>query len=92
MRQTVSSVLMALALAVSGCGGLDNAPFRLGTVRGRLTEATPSVALVSLMGNPGVRSTVAEDGSFVLERVPAGPAELFVVASPERAVRLPVMV
>jgi hypothetical protein len=92
MRQTVSSMMMALVLAVSGCGGLDNAPFRTGTVRGRLTEANPAVALVSLMGNPGLRSTVAEDGSFTLERVPAGPVELFIIASPERAVRLPVVV
>ncbi len=83
---------MLMVLAVSGCGGLDNAPFRMGTVQGRLTESTPSVALVSLMGNPGVRSTVAEDGSFVLERVPAGPVELFIVASPKQAVRLPAVV
>jgi hypothetical protein len=93
MRQTGYSVMMvALALGVGACGGFDNTPFRTGTVRGRLTEANPAVALVSLVGNPGVRSTVAEDGSFVLERVPAGPVELFIVASADKAVRLQVVV
>ncbi|HEX8435012.1 carboxypeptidase regulatory-like domain-containing protein [Archangium sp.] len=92
MRQTVYSVVMALALVASACGGFDNTPFRTGTVRGRLTEANPSVALVSLVGSPGLRGTVAEDGAFVLERVPAGAGELFIVASADRAVRLPVVV
>jgi hypothetical protein len=92
MRQTTYSVLMALALVASACGGFDNTPFRTGTVRGHLTEADPSVALVSLVGHPEVRSTVAADGTFVLERVPAGPGELFIVASANKAVRLPVVV
>lgn len=92
MRQTTYSVMMALALVASACGGFDNTPFRTGTVRGHLTEADPSVALVSLVGNPEVRSTVARDGTFVLEHVPAGPGELFIVASADKAVRLPVVV
>ncbi|AKJ02294.1 hypothetical protein ATI61_108318 [Archangium gephyra] len=92
MRQTTYSVMMALALVASACGGFDNTPFRTGTVRGQLTEADPSVALVSLVGHPEVRGTVAADGSFVLERVPAGPGELFIVASADKAVRLPVVV
>lgn len=92
MRPSVHSMLMALTLVVGGCGGFDNSPFRTGTVRGRLTEATPTVALVSLVGNPGVRSTVGEEGGFVLERVPAGKVELFIVASADKAVRLEVQV
>ncbi|OJT16534.1 hypothetical protein BO221_49635 [Archangium sp. Cb G35] len=92
MRQTTYSVMMALALVASACGGFDNTPFRTGTVRGQLTEADPVVALVSLVGYPDLRSTVASDGTFVLERVPAGPGELFIVASANKAVRLPVMV
>jgi hypothetical protein len=92
MRQTVYSVMSALVLVMSACGGFDNTPFRTGTIRGRLTEADPSVALVSLVGNPGIRDTVAADGSFVLEDVPAGPVELFIVASADKAVRLPVQV
>lgn len=92
MRQSTYSVMMALALVASACGGFDNTPFRTGTVRGQLTEADPAVAVVSLVGNPEVRSTVAADGTFVLERVPAGPVELFIVASADKAVRLPVVV
>ena len=92
MRQTVYSVMMALALMASACGGFDNTPFRTGTVRGHLTEADTSRALVSLVGNPDVRGPVAEDGAFVLEHVPAGPVELFIVASADKAVRLPVVV
>ncbi|WP_257458192.1 carboxypeptidase regulatory-like domain-containing protein [Archangium lipolyticum] len=93
MRQTVYySVMMLLALAVGACGGFDNTPFRTGTVRGRLTEADPSVAMVSLVGDPALRASVAEDGSFVLKNVPAGPVELFIVASADKAVRLPVQV
>lgn len=92
MRQTGYSVLTALALVASACGGFDNTPFRTGNVRGRLTEADPSVALVSLVGHPEVSTTVAADGSFLLERVPAGPEELFIVASASKAVRLSVVV
>lgn len=92
MRQSTYSVMMALALVASACGGFDNTPFRTGTVRGELTEADPAVALVSVVGHPDVRSPVAADGTFVLERVPAGPGELFIVASANKAVRLPVMV
>lgn len=92
MRQTGYSVLTALALVASACGGFDNTPFRTGNVRGHLTEADPSVALVSLVGQPEVRTSVAADGTFLLERVPAGPEELFIVASASKAVRLPVVV
>lgn len=92
MRQNVYSVLMSLALVASACGGFDNTPFRTGKVRGRLTEADPAVARVSLVDNPGLSSTVAEDGSFLLEHVPAGPKELFIVASASKAVRLSVVV
>jgi hypothetical protein len=94
MRQSTYSVMMALAFALvaGACGGFDNTPFRTGTVRGHLTEADPAVALVSLVGNPDVRGPVAADGTFVLEGVPAGPVELFIVASADKAVRLPVVV
>ncbi|QRK05120.1 carboxypeptidase regulatory-like domain-containing protein [Archangium violaceum] len=92
MRQSFYSVLMALALVASACGGFDNTPFRTGNVRGRLTEADPNVARVSLVGNPGVSCTVEADGRFLLKRVPAGPKELFIVATQSKAVRLPVVV
>lgn len=92
MRQLRHIVAMLLALGAAGCGNLENAPLRVGTVKGRLTESHGSVAMVSVVGAPGVRGNVAEDGSFTLERVPAGPAELFIVATPEKALRLPVTV
>lgn len=92
MRQTVYSVLMALPLAVAACGGFDNTPFLTGTVRGRLTESDPALAVVSRVGNPELRASVATDGSFVLENVPAGTGELFIVASADKAARLPVVV
>ncbi|PTL82605.1 carboxypeptidase regulatory-like domain-containing protein [Vitiosangium sp. GDMCC 1.1324] len=92
MRQIGYSVLMGLAFAAGACGGFDNTPFRTGTVRGHITEADPAVALVSLVGNPDIRGTVNADGSFLVERVPAGPGELFIVASANKALRLPVVV
>lgn len=94
MRQTTYSVMMALAFALvaSACGGFDNTPFRTGTVRGQLTEADPSVALVSVVGAPEARCPVARDGTFELHHAPAGQVELFIVASADKAVRLPVMV
>jgi hypothetical protein len=83
---------LLLALGAAGCGNLENAPFRVGTVQGRLTESHGALALVSVVGAPGIRSTVAEDGRFTLERVPAGAAELFIIATPEKAMRLAVTV
>jgi hypothetical protein len=94
MRQSTYSVMMTLAsaLVASACGGFDNTPFRTGTVRGQLTEADPSVALVSVVGVPEARCPVARDGTFELHQAPAGPVELFIVASANKAVRLPVVV
>lgn len=94
MRQSTYSVMMTLAFALvaSACGGFDNTPFRTGTVRGQLTEADPSVALVSVVGAPEARCPVSRDGTFELHQVPAGAVELFIVASADKAVRLPVVV
>lgn len=93
MRSTLHNITAALlALAVGGCGNLENAPFRVGTVRGQLTEYDPAVALVSVVGQPGALASVDEQGRFALEGVPAGPAELFVVATRDKAARLPVTV
>lgn len=79
---------MLLALGLGACGSLDNAPFRSGTVYGRLTEFDPAVALISLVGAPSLRGTLEADGRFTLEDVPAGPAELFIVASEQKAARV----
>src|SRR3712207_2386879 len=79
-----------LPLLMAGCGNLENAPFRVGTVRGQLTEFDPAVALVSVVGEPGVLATVDAQGHFTLEGAPAGPVELFIVATLDKAARLPV--
>ncbi|RKG93259.1 carboxypeptidase regulatory-like domain-containing protein [Corallococcus terminator] len=81
-----------LALGLGACGNLDNTPFRVGTVHGRLTEFDPAVALVSLVGAPGLRATVEPDGQFTLKDAPAGPGELFIVATATKAARVPLTV
>jgi hypothetical protein len=89
MRHTLHiAMAVLLALSLGGCGELENEPFRMGTVHGRLTESDPAVALVSVLGSPSLRSNVARDGQFTLEHVPAGQAELFIVASANRALRV----
>ncbi|NOK17104.1 carboxypeptidase-like regulatory domain-containing protein [Corallococcus carmarthensis] len=91
-RQCLFLTLSSLGLGLGACGSLDNEPFRAGTVRGRLTEFDPAVALVSVIGAPGVRASVDAQGRFTLEDVPAGPAELFVVATEDKAARVPLTV
>ncbi len=93
MRSTFHIAMATLlALGAVACGNLTNEPFRVGTVRGQLTEFDPAVALVSLVGQPGLRSNVDAEGRFALEGVPAGPAELFIVATAEQATRISVTV
>lgn len=93
MRHTLHIVTtVLLALGGSGCGDLRNAPFLVGTVHGQLTESDPAVALVSVVGHPGLQSNVQPDGSFTLEGVPAGAAELFIIASATKALRVPLTV
>jgi hypothetical protein len=93
MRTTFHIAMAALlALTTGACGNIRNEPFRVGTVRGQLTEFDAAVALVSLVGQPGVRSNVDAEGRFVLEDVPAGPAELFIVATAEKALRVGITV
>ncbi|HEX8705706.1 MAG TPA: carboxypeptidase regulatory-like domain-containing protein [Myxococcaceae bacterium] len=93
MRHTLHiAMAVLLALSLGGCGELENDPFRTGTVHGQLTESDQKVALVSVLGSPGLRSHVTKEGQFTLEDVPAGPAELFIVASANRALRVPLTV
>lgn len=93
MRTTLHIAMATLlALGAGACGNLQNEPFRVGTVRGQLTEYDAAVALVSLVGQPGVRSNVDADGRFALAGVPAGPVELFIVATSEKAARVGVTV
>ncbi|NVJ22921.1 MULTISPECIES: carboxypeptidase-like regulatory domain-containing protein [Myxococcus] len=83
---------VVLLLGAVACGNLENAPLRVGTIEGQLTEFDPAVALVSLVGAHDVRSSVDAEGRFKLEGVPTGPAELFVVATAEKATRVSVKV
>ncbi|WP_163777590.1 carboxypeptidase-like regulatory domain-containing protein [Myxococcus vastator] len=93
MRSTFHiAVATLVACCAAGCGNLENAPFRVGTVHGQLTESDPAVALVSLVSQPGVSSHVDADGRFTLEDVPTGMAELFIVATAEKAARVQVRV
>jgi Cys-rich repeat protein len=93
MRQTLHIAMgVLLTLGSMGCGELENAPFLIGTVHGQLTESDPSTAVVSVMGSPELRSTVATDGTFKLEQVPAGEAELFIIASGSKTLRVPLIV
>ncbi|MBN8231790.1 hypothetical protein JYK02_30190 [Corallococcus macrosporus] len=91
-RHCLLLTLSSLGLGLGACGNLDNEPFRAGTVRGRLTEFDPTVALVSVVGAPDLRSGVDAQGRFTLEDVPAGPAELFVLATTDKGVRVPLIV
>ncbi|GMT96097.1 hypothetical protein KH5H1_02160 [Corallococcus caeni] len=91
-RHCLLLTLSSLGLGLGACGNLDNEPFRAGTVRGRLTEFDPAVVLVSVVGAPGVRGSVDAQGRFTLEDVPAGPAELFVLATADKAARVPLTV
>jgi hypothetical protein len=89
-RQPPLPPLLALCtgLVLGACGSLDNAPFRTGTVHGWLKEFDPAIALVSVVGRPDVRTGVDGQGEFTLEGVPAGPAELLVLATPDKAARV----
>ncbi|MCK8500548.1 MULTISPECIES: carboxypeptidase regulatory-like domain-containing protein [Myxococcus] len=81
-----------LALGAGACGNLENAPLRLGTIEGELSEYDPAHALVSVVDAPQLRSTVDDHGRFKLEKVPSGDVELFVVATREKATRVKVKV
>lgn len=93
MRHTLHiATVTVLALLMGGCGELENAPFRVGTVHGQLTEVDASVALVAVVGAPELRSDVAPDGRFTLANVPAGAAELYIIATASRTLRVPLTV
>lgn len=86
------SLLTIAALILAGCGSLSNRPLREGTVEGVVAEADSRLALVSVLGQPGLRAEVREDGSFTLLNVPSGQNELFVIADGTHAARLSVSV
>lgn len=79
-------------LLLFGCGELSNGPLRTGAVEGVVADADSKAALVTVMGQPGLRAGVGADGRFLLERVPAGAARLFIVASRSHAALVTVTV
>ena len=88
----LATVSLGLCGLLSACGSIDNAPLRVGNVRGSLTLSDPSVAVVSVVGNPDLVTSVSPGGRFELKNVPVGAVELFVLASSESALRVPVHV
>ncbi|MBF5042553.1 MULTISPECIES: carboxypeptidase regulatory-like domain-containing protein [Myxococcaceae] len=92
MRNALLFALALLTGPLSGCGSIDNAPLRVGTVRGRLTQSDPTLAVVAVVGAPEISTAVGPDGHWELAGVPAGESELFVLASSDSATRIPVHV
>lgn len=68
----------SLAMLVSACGGLENEPFKVGTVKGQISDADQS-ALVSVVGREDLVARPDTQGFFVLQNVPLGRVELLVV-------------
>jgi hypothetical protein len=75
---------LVIAVALVGCGGLDNRPLRSGAVQGQVMNCEPSVAVVGIVGSS---SSTAVDSAchFRIDDVPVGQAQLFVVATPGTA-------
>lgn len=77
---------VALALALAGCGGLENLPLTRGVVRGTL-ERPDGLALVAVMGTPALATRPGPEGAFTLADVPQGEVDLLVVLDGRRAER-----
>jgi hypothetical protein len=88
MRALGTAALATLFLA--GCGGLNNGPLEVGTVKGTVSgsDATGLVADVAAGLSQGLDGT----GTFQLVNVPVGAAQLFVIATPDHALRIQAVV
>jgi len=73
-RAPLRGALLAAALLLAGCGGLENPDLSSGAVAGRIAPAFPG-GKVYLFGRPDLAAPLAADGSFYLT-APAGPAVL----------------
>ncbi|MBL8933993.1 MAG: hypothetical protein JNM69_05560 [Archangium sp.] len=86
------ALLASVAVMVFGaCGGLDNAPLRLGVVRGVVMNPTLD-SLVIVEQLPELNAKPATDGRFEIAGVPQGQISLLVLASGTNAERLTVNV
>lgn len=74
-------------MLVGGCGSLDNAPLRLGVIRGQLANADGS-ALVAIRGREDLVTSPERDGHFELKNVPVGSVELFIIVNAGESQRL----
>jgi hypothetical protein len=63
------------ALLAAGCGSVENPDLGTGTVTGRISGASPG-AYAYVLGAPSVHAPIASDGSFRLDRVPAGERKI----------------
>lgn len=81
---------LGAALVIASCGGFSNGPLQQGVVRGTVQGGSSTLGLVAVFGQPQLRDDLAADGTFEVKGVPAGRLELFVVASRDAAVRLPI--
>lgn len=90
MRRTLTGLLAALLLA--GCGGLENVPLTLGTIRGALMGADEK-ASVSVLGSPELAAKPAlTTGEFEIANVPQGDVELLAIVNANSALRMAVTV
>lgn len=82
MRALLATAVLAV---LSACGGLDNAPLRVGLVRGLVVDPTPE-SLVFVENAPALVTRPGAAGTFELS-VPQGDVTLVVLASASRAER-----
>ena len=83
---------LAIALcALSACGGLENEPFKTGTIRGQLVAADAN-AVVAVVGQPALVTHPDSAGRFTLEAVPLGTVDLLIVVNAALSHRQPVVV
>lgn len=65
-----------LAALVLGCGGLEIPDLDHGAVTGQISSAVAGKAYAYVLGSPDITVAAAADGSFRLDNVPAGTAQI----------------
>lgn len=75
MRASPQIAAAVAALLAAGCGSVENPDLTTGTVTGRITGASTG-AFAYVLGAPAVHAPIATDGSFRLDRVPAGERKI----------------
>jgi len=83
MRASFLAVAASAALAAA-CGGLEAPDLSTGAIAGRISDAHPG-GRVYVLGRPDLGASLAADGSFYVDGVPVGPAQLVALDGAERA-------